>query len=109
GSVALHPTNPEHRSEQLFRKPTLSALAREAGQNRVDLPATQRFLQRHEDVRRPKVAVILRDLVLEDQMIAKRVPGEIRHEAMILVEITPIVGQHEVRRHENLELLEGLL
>ena len=43
--------------------------------------------QGHEDVGRPHIAVILGDLVLEDEMVAERVPCELAGKAMVLVEV----------------------
>ncbi len=55
---------------------------------RGEVPLDQRELlvhdrlgQRHEDVRPAEVAVELRDLVLEDQMVAERVPRQLRMRA----------------------------
>ena len=62
-----------------------------------------------EEVRRAQVAVVLRDLVLEDQMVAKRVPGQLRDEAMILVQIAAPVREDQVRGDLALEALEVLL
>ena len=46
-----------------------------------------RLVEVDEHVRRAEVAVVLRDLVLEDQVVAEGVPGELRDEAVVLVEI----------------------
>ena len=52
----------------------------------VDLLVGRFLVQAHEEVRRAEVAVVLGDLELEDQVVAKGVPGELGDEAMVLVE-----------------------
>ena len=57
-----------------------------------------RAIERHEAVGRAEIAIELRDLVLEDQMIAERVPGEIGQHPVVLMAIVAIVRQHQVGR-----------
>src|SRR5690349_17338374 len=107
--VGLHPAQPENGAEQILGEPLAAHLAREAADDRVDLALDQRFVQRHEDVRRAQVAIVLRDLVLEDPMIAKRVPGELGDRAMVLVQILPPVGEDQIGCDGALEGLELVL
>src|SRR5262249_36477447 len=62
-----------------------------------------------EEIRRSQVPLVLGDLVLEDQVVAERVPGELGHQPVVLVEIFATVGQDEVGRVLPFELLEELL
>ena len=62
-----------------------------------------------EDVRRAEVAVVLRDLVLEDQVIAERVPRQLAGVAVVLMQVVPLVREDEVGRHLALQLLEPVL
>ena len=55
----------------------------------------------------PEVTVVLRDLVLEDQVVAQRVPGQLADEPVVLVEVVPRVGEDEVRIDVALERLEA--
>src|SRR5205085_1498291 len=61
----------------------------------------------HEEVRRAEVAVVLRHLVLEDQVVSERVPRQLAQEAVVLVQVVPVVGEDHVRLDLALELLEG--
>ena len=45
--------------------------------------------QRHEQIGMAEVTLELGDLVLGDQVIAERVPGQLADEPVILVEIRP--------------------
>ena len=55
---------------------------------------------------RPEVAVDLRNLVLEDQVVAERVPRQLAGEPVILVEVVPGVREHELRVDAALQILE---
>ncbi len=72
------------------------------------LRCADRLVERDETVRRAEVAVELRNLVLQNQVIPERVPGQIRQHAVILVPVVPIVRQHEVRS-TRLQRLEDRL
>ena len=58
---------------------------------------------------RAEVAVDLRDLVLEDQVVAERVPRQLAREPVILVEVVAGVREHELRVDARLQVLEDLL
>ena len=77
------------------------------------MPSTLRWavalVEGDEDVRRAEVAVVLRDLVLEDQVVTPRVPRELGHQAMVLVPVVAVVGEDQVGIHVGLELLEVVL
>ena len=74
----------------------LALLARERREDQFDLLARQLLGDGDEDVRRTEVAVVLRDLVLEDQVVAERVPRELADEAVILVEVMPRVREDQI-------------
>ena len=61
------------------------------------LPLDDLRRERHEHVRPPQVAVELRDLVLEDQVVAEGVPRQLAGESVILVEVVIGVRQDELR------------
>ena len=52
--------------------------------------------RRHEDVRCAEIAVVLRHLVLEDHVIATRVPRELAGEPVVLMEVVAGMRQDEV-------------
>ena len=62
-----------------------------------------------EQVRSPEVAVVLRNLVLEDQVVTERVPGQLARQAVILMEVAALVGEDHVRRDLGLQILEERL
>src|SRR5882757_8523637 len=61
---------------------------------------------RDEDVRLAQIAVPLRNLVFEDGVIAKRVPRQHRHLAMILMRIVARVAEDHVGRYASFQRLE---
>src|SRR5581483_8310597 len=107
--AGLEPPEPQHGQEQIAREPPAVALRREAGEKMRDLPLAERRVQRHEEVRRPEVALVLRDLVLEDRVIAEGLPGELRDQAVVLVLVGAVVREDEVRRLAGLQVLEPFL
>ena len=52
-----------------------------------DLRVHELPLERDEHVRRAEVAVVLRHLVLEDQVVSKRVPRQLARKPVVLVEV----------------------
>ena len=66
-------------------------------------------IQRHEAVRRPEIAVVLGNLVLQDQVVAERIPRQIGDQPMILMPILAIVGEDQVGRAPLLQFFEKLL
>ena len=75
----------------------------------LDLAFRYPSLEVNEDVRRAEVAVVLRDLVLEDQVVAERVPRQLRSQAVVLMQIRAAVREDQVRRDLRLQLLEEVL
>src|SRR5215207_434194 len=63
----------------------------------------------NEDVRRSEVAVVLGNLVLENQVIPKRVPGQLCHQTVVLMKIHPVVRQDEVWSDLAFQPLEKVL
>ena len=67
------------------------------------------LLQSHVGVRAPEVAVPLRDLVLEDEVVTEGVPGQVAHEAVVLVEIVARMCQDKIGVDPGLQALEDVL
>src|SRR4029434_6486030 len=109
GCVALHSTHAQEGPEEILREPALAGLAWEAGKDHLDFPPTERVVERYEDIRRPEVAVVLGDLVFENELVSEGVPRELGDQPVVLMEVVAVVGEHEVRGSRTLELLEGLL
>src|SRR5229473_2282098 len=108
-SRRLDAADPHQAPHRFRREPAFPALRLERRQDMIHLRATRRFIQRHVAVGRGEIAVVLRDFVFEDQVVPKRVPGEVRNHSVILMPVPPIVGEHEIRGDLRLQVLEVLL
>src|SRR6266511_1842214 len=75
----------------------------------LHLPHGGGLVQGDEQHGSAEVALVLGDLVLEDQVVAEGVPGQLGDQAVVLVRVVAARGQDQVRREAALELLEGLL
>src|SRR6476469_3283586 len=62
-----------------------------------------------EQVRRTEIAVVLGNLVLEDQVVAPRVPRELASQPVVLVQVVALMSEDQVRRELRLEAVEELL
>ena len=88
GGGRLHAANPHEPEEELLVEPVL----RRAGSEKH--PRSSRAFSAASSVDTgtktfgdAEVAVVLRDLVLEDEMVAPRVPRELADEAVVLVQV----------------------
>ena len=109
GRNGLHPAQAHQPEERLAVEPVLAGLGREVLLEQRQLPLHDLRRERHEHVRPPEVAVELRDLVLEDQVVAEGVPRQLAGESVILVEVVTGVGEDELRIDAPLQILEHLL
>src|SRR5262249_20334699 len=87
GSVALHPSQSHQREECALAKPRFGVLGREGIHDITDLLVVHVRLEWHEQARPAHVAVVFRNLVFEDEMISKCVPGEFRDQPVVLMRI----------------------
>ena len=97
GRGALEPAQAHQPAKRLRVVPVLSRLGREVTKHEIELAIDHVVFERNVQIWAPEVAVPLRDLVLEDQVIAERVPRELAGEAMVLVPVIARVGEHERR------------
>src|SRR5882724_2750211 len=109
GGFRLHATESEQRLERIRREPVLVALGLEAIHDETDLLLADRPVEMHVEVWNAEIAVIFQNLVLEDQVIPVGVPGQVRDESMILMQIVTRVSEDDVRRALGLQLLEERL
>src|SRR6266566_2734794 len=65
--------------------------------------------QGHVEIGLPQVAIPLGDLVLQNQGIAERLPGDVRHEPVILVTVVAAMGENHVRRERSLDCFQHVL
>src|SRR6266403_5582247 len=87
GSPGLHATDSQESLKRIRREPVVVPLGLEAIHDEADLLLAGRLIQMHEEIRKAEVAVVFQNLVLKDQVIPKRVPGQVRDETVILMEI----------------------
>src|SRR5262249_60651339 len=80
-------------------------LADEVLGEEAELPLDVLGAERDVEIGRPEVAVVLGDLVLEDEVVAEGVPGQLTGQAVVLMEVAARVGQDQVRC-QGLERLE---
>jgi hypothetical protein len=107
--VAFDSAESKHRKERVLGEPAFASLAPEVLHQVTHLLLADRIVQLHEEVWDSKVSVVLDYFVLENRMVPKRVPGQFRHEAMILMQVISVMGKYEVGSAVTLELLEGFL
>src|SRR5437879_5215119 len=65
--------------------------------------------QGHVEVGLTQVAIPLGDLVLQNQVIAERLPDDVRDDPVILVAVVAAMGENHVRRKCSLDRFEHLL
>ena len=106
-ATALEAPEPHQAHEVVGVVPVLPGWS-ESAEDPVELPVDDLLLQRDVDVRPAQVAVPLGDLVLEDEVIAERVPRELARESMVLVEVVSRVRENEIGV-DPLQILERLL
>src|SRR5689334_6922087 len=68
-----------------------------------------RLLEARKDVGPSKVAVVLGDLVFENEMAPERVPRELRNHSMVLVQIVLVVREDQIRLDLPLQNLQVVL
>ena len=66
-----------HGLEGVAGKPMLGRLGLEVLEQQFDLSSAKLLGERYEHIRMPKIAIILEDLIFENQMIPERVPGQV--------------------------------
>src|SRR4029079_15182946 len=104
----LDPTETHEPAERLLGEPRLRPLTHERFEDRADLSLDVREVERDVDVGTPEVAVELRDLVLENQLIAERLICELGQEPVVLVPICLVAGEDGVRCSIGTEYVEAL-
>src|SRR6185503_3848775 len=107
--VALHPAQPQHAGEQILLEPALGSLRGEVAHEVLDLAFPDALVERNERVRRAHVAVVLRYLVLEDEVVSEGVPRKLAADPVVLVQVPSLMREDDVGREVLLELLEEVL
>lgn len=95
-SIALHPPKPHQGTECLVLEPPLAPLRLERLHDVTDLPLANLLRQRNEDAWSSQIAVIFRNLVFQNQMIPKGIPGQFRDEPVILMGVVAVMSKNHV-------------
>ena len=82
--------------KDISRKPVFVSLRRKGFLQISNLGPAHRAFEFYEQIWRAEIAVVLRDLVLENEVVSKCVPGQFVDEPMILVQVGPIVGEDQI-------------
>jgi len=98
---------PHEPAKGLSIEPRATSLGGEMLVEEVDLLVTGRLIEGDEGVRLAEITVVFGNLVLEDQVVTKRVPGELGDDAMILMLVGTVVGEDDVGRNPRFEPLKG--
>ena len=107
--AGLDPAQPQQGPEGVVAEPGPPGLAGEALAQQLDLALAALRLQGHEQVGLAEVALVLGDLVLQDQVAAEGVPGQLGDQPVVLVPVLEPVGEDQVGVDLGLEPLEALL
>src|SRR5437773_839324 len=107
--LRLDPAQPQERRERVRGEPVVVLLRLETVHEDPDLLLAGRLVELNEEIGVADVAVVLHDFVLEDQVIPVRIPRQLGHQAMVLVEIVAIRREDDVRRRLDLQPFEELL
>lgn len=106
GRPAFHASQTCESTKRLGIEPIFGALCTEVLFQQLDLPVESCRSDRYVQIRAPNVAVPLWYLILENEVIAERVPGELGHLAMVLMSVVPFVGQNNVGGRSRLQVLD---
>src|SRR3981081_1841749 len=105
-SIGLNAANPLQSQESVCGEPLLGPLRYERIESEIRLSVPGRWIEPHKKVRRSQIAIILGNLVFQDQMIAKRVPCQFADHPVVLVQVVPVVRQDQVRNKLRLQFFE---
>jgi len=108
-SVAFHAAKPHERAEEVFGKPLTPMLRGKVLMKMLHFASDKILAQLDENAWLAKIAIKLRNLELENQVISKGIPCELGHETVILMRITSIMREDQVRVDLRLQCLEPVL
>src|SRR5690606_7648431 len=106
---ALHSPQTSKPAKRSGLEPVFRALRPEMLREQFDLALERCGGQRHVVTGPAWIAVPFGNLVLKDEMVAKRIPGQLGNLAMVLMGIIQPVRKDHVRTDTRLQLLQQLL
>jgi len=92
--------------EGILGKPLLGALGSKRLADISGFSFTSLAIQTHEEIWRAEIAIIFRDFVLQDEVVAKRIPSQFTDHSVILVKVIAVMGQNQIRLKLSLELFK---
>src|SRR5690606_19829184 len=105
----LHSTQPKYRHKSLLIEPMLGTLRIIAIHELAHLTFHVPLIENNKERRTTCIAIVLRNLIFQDQMVSKCIPCELREQAMVLVQVMLIVREDEVGVPFLFKLLEKIL
>src|SRR6266536_3390593 len=90
--VGFHPTDPHQRAKEVVGEPPSVTLGCELVEQQIDLPPNDLVVEMDEEIRGADVTVVLRHFVLDDQMVAERVPRQLADQTVVLMEVVALMG-----------------
>lgn len=105
--VAFHPAEAHQRSKHVISEPTFGMLGLEGRHDELELPLACFIVDLNKEVGLSQVAVKLRNFVLQDQVVAEGVPCEFRKKAVILMRISVVVRENNVRGRRLFQVFEN--
>src|SRR5579863_1459697 len=108
GSIAFHPAQSEKCEKSVLLEPMLATLGRESIHQIANLLLNDLGFKWHKDAGSSHVPVVLRNFILEDQVVSKRVPGELCQQPVVLMCVPAVMGKDQVGGN-RLQPLEGFL
>jgi hypothetical protein len=103
---AFHAARVHEAEKGRRREPGARALRREVAHQMRHLALPGAGGDWHEQVRLAEVALVLRHLVLENQVPAPGLPGQLGDDPVILVTVLQAVAENEVRSFRRFQRLE---
>src|SRR6187399_1052963 len=107
-SVALHASHCHEPLESLRTEPATRCLRGEVLRQELDLACDLHTSQRNEGIRLAQIPFVFGNFVLEDAVVPKRIPRQLRHHTVVLMLVVTMVAENQVRFH-GLQRLEEIL
>src|SRR5947207_15966262 len=82
--------------KDISRKPVFVSLRRKGFLQISNLGPAHRAFELYEEIWRAEIDVVLRTLVLENEVVSKCVAGQFVDEPMIMVQVVLLVGEAEI-------------
>jgi hypothetical protein len=107
GRIAFHSAHAHQPKKSLRIEPALASLRLKGFHKETDFVFVDVFFEGHEEIWLAQIAIVFRDFIFQDQVVAERVPRQFRNESMILVRVVAVVSENYIRRECAFQLFEG--